>query len=273
LEIKIDLDKIRNDVKLFVATPMYGGQCTGLYAKSSLDLQNIFTRYNIELKFSFLFNESLIQRARNYLADEFMRSDSTHLLFIDADIHYDAKDVLALLALDVPVVAGVYPKKTLNLKALKEAVLKNPDIEVNYLEQLLGEFVFNVKKGTKQFNTTELVEVSEVGTGFLLIKREVFEKMNYVYSDYLLYIPDHANTQHFDGSRKIMEYFPVMVDRPDNILGGDSFRLLSEDYTWSKLVGKLGIPLYIAPFLRLNHVGTYEFKGNLQAIAQTIGKL
>jgi hypothetical protein len=273
LEIKIDLDKIRNDVKLFVATPMYGGQCTGLYAKSCLDLQNIFTRYNIELKFSFLFNESLIQRARNYLTDEFVsRTDSTHLMFIDADIHFDAKDILAMLALDVPVVAGTYPKKTLNWKNIKAAILKNPDIEENQLEQLVGEFVFNVKRGTKQFNTTELVEVSEVGTGFLMIKREVFEKMHEVYWDILSYFPDHQ-TQNFDGSRKIMEYFPVMVDKPDSILGGDSLRLLSEDYTWSRLVSKLGIPLYIAPFLKLGHCGTYEFKGNLQAIAQTTGKL
>lgn len=272
MEIKIDIEQIRKDVKLFVATPMYGGMATGLYTKSCLDLQNLFTRYGIEIKFSFLFNESLIQRARNYLADEFMRSDATHLMFIDADIHYDAKDILAMLALDVPVVAGVYPKKTINWKNVRDAILKNPDIEANQLDQLVGDFVFNVKRGTKQFNTTELVEVSEVGTGFLLIKREVFEKMNEVYSE-LLYFPDHAGTDNFGGDRKIMEYFPVMVDRPDNILGGNSLRLLSEDYCWSKLVGKLGIPLYIAPFLRLGHSGTYEFKGNLQAIAQTIGKL
>lgn len=273
MEIKIDLDKIRNDVKLFVATPMFGGAATGLYTKSCLDLQNIFTRYNIELKFSFLFNESLIQRARNYLADEFMRSDSTHLLFIDADIHYDAKDVLALLALDVPVIAGTYPKKTLNWKNIKAAILKNPDIDENQLEQLVGEFVFNVKRGTKQFNTTELIEVSEVGTGFLLVKKEVFEKMNMVYSELLLYTPDHAGTQNFDGSRQIMNYFPVEVDRPDGILGGESYRLLSEDYMWSRLVSKIGIPLYLAPFLRLGHVGTYEFRGNLPAIAQATGKL
>jgi hypothetical protein len=272
MEIKIDLEQIRKDVKLFVATPMFGGNATGLYTKSCIDLQNLFTSYGIGLKFSFLFNESLVQRARNYLADEFIRSDSTHMLFIDADIHFDAKDVLALLALNVPVVAGTYPKKTLNWKNIKSAILKNPDIDTGQLEQLVGEFVFNVKQGTKQFNTTELVEVSEVGTGFLLIKREVFDQMNQVYPQ-LLYVPDHAGTQHFDGSRKIMNYFPVEVDKPDTILGGTTYRLCSEDYTWSRLVGKMGVPLYLAPFIKLGHVGTYEFRGNLQAIAQTTGSL
>lgn len=272
MEIKIDIEKFKKEVKLFVSTPMYGGQCFGLYVKSAIDLQNIFSRYNIDLKFSFLFNESLIQRARNYLADEFMRSDSTHLLFIDADISFDAKDVLALLALDKPVIAGTYPKKCINWTNVKDAIIKNPEISNQEIEQLVGDFVFNIKQGTKHFNITELVEVSEVGTGFLLIKREVFEQMNEVYPQ-LLYLPDHVSTAHFDGSRKIMNYFPVEVDKPDGVLGGNSLRLLSEDYHWSRLVAKMGIPLYIAPFVNLGHTGTYTFNGNLPTIARVIGKL
>jgi hypothetical protein len=61
-------------------------------------------KYGVETKFSFLFNESLITRARNYLVDEFLRSGFTHLLFIDSDIHYSPQDVLALLALDKDVI-------------------------------------------------------------------------------------------------------------------------------------------------------------------------
>ena len=74
MEIKVELDKLRQN-KLFVATPMYGGMAHGLYMKSALDLQNVMNQYGIETKFSFLFNESLITRARNYLCDEFLRTD------------------------------------------------------------------------------------------------------------------------------------------------------------------------------------------------------
>ena len=69
MELKINVDELKK-CKLFIATPMYGGQCFGLYAKAALDLQTQMMKYGIETKFSFLFNESLITRARNYLADE-----------------------------------------------------------------------------------------------------------------------------------------------------------------------------------------------------------
>ena len=64
MEIRINTDDLRKK-KLFVATPCYGGQCLGLYAKSTLDLQAICIQYGIECRFSFIFNESLITRARN----------------------------------------------------------------------------------------------------------------------------------------------------------------------------------------------------------------
>jgi hypothetical protein len=77
MEITVKIEELRKK-KLFVATPMYGGMNHGLYMKPCLDLQGMMMQYGIEVRFSFLFNESLITRARNYLADEFLRSGYTH---------------------------------------------------------------------------------------------------------------------------------------------------------------------------------------------------
>jgi hypothetical protein len=66
MEIQVKVEDLKKN-KLFVATPMYGGMAHGLYLKSCLDLQGIMSRYGVDVKFSFLFNESLITRARNYL--------------------------------------------------------------------------------------------------------------------------------------------------------------------------------------------------------------
>jgi hypothetical protein len=109
MEIQVKVEELKKN-KLFIATPMYGGMSHGLYVKSALDLQTTMAKYGVETKFSFLFNESLITRARNYLVDEFLRSGYTHLLFIDSDIHYNPQDVLALLALDKDVIGGPYPR-------------------------------------------------------------------------------------------------------------------------------------------------------------------
>ena len=98
MEIQIPIEKLREN-KLFVAAPMYGGQCAGMFARSVADLSALCTKYGIPLQFYFLFNESLITRARNYCCDEFMRSDCQHLMFIDSDIGFNPQDVIALMAL------------------------------------------------------------------------------------------------------------------------------------------------------------------------------
>lgn len=271
MEIKIKVDDLKN-CRLFVATPMYGGMAHGMYIKSCLDLQNILTNYGVEVKFSFLFNESLITRARNYLVDEFLRSDCTHLLFIDSDIHYNPQDVIALLALDKDVIGGPYPKKSINWGSIAEAARNHPDMPPHELESLVGEYVFNVVKGTSQFSVTEPLEVLEIGTGYMLIKREVFEKMNEAYPN-IRYLPDHVGQKNFDGTRYIHAYFDTVIDSVDSITGGGSERYLSEDYMFCQMWRKIGGQIYLCPWMKTQHIGTYAFTGNMAAIAQYTGKL
>lgn len=271
MEIKLSVEELRKN-KLFIATPCYGGQCTGLYMKSCLDLQNTMNHYGVETKFSFLFNESLIQRARNYLADEFLRSDFTHLLFIDADIEFNPQDIIAMLALDKDIIGAPYPKKSVNWSNIKAAILKNPEINPGELENLVGEYVFNVVKGTTQFAVTEPLEVMEIGTGYMLIKRQVFDKIREEVPE-LAYTPDHVGQKNFDGSRQIHSYFSVEIDSKDSIIGGGSMRLLSEDYFFCQLFRKLGGRIYLCPWIKSNHIGTFTFRGDMPAVANYSGKL
>ena len=142
---------------------------------------------------------------RNYLVDEFLRAEGfTHLLFIDADIHFDPRDVVACLALDKEVVGGPYPKKAIKWRAVKKAIEKNPDLDPAELANVTGDYVFNPVKGTAQFNITEPLEVMEIGTGFMLVKRDVFKTMEEAYP-MIRYRPDHVGQAHFDGSRYIHE--------------------------------------------------------------------
>jgi len=271
MEIKVELDKLRQN-KLFVATPMYGGMAHGLYIKSSLDLQNVMNKYGIETKFSFLFNESLITRARNYLVDEFLRTDCTHMLFIDSDIGYSAKDVVALMALDKDVIGGPYPKKAINWKNIIQAIKTNPDIEIDELQKLVGDYVFNVVKGTKSFSVTEPLEVMEIGTGYMMIKREVFDKMKEAYPQ-IHYKPDHVGQANFDGSRYIHAYFDTVIDYKESITGGGSDRYLSEDYMFCQMWRKIGGQIFLCPWMKTQHVGTYAFSGNMPAVANYTGRL
>ena len=272
MEISIKKEDLQK-YKLFVATPMYGGMNHGLYMKACLDLQSLCMSYGVQVKFSFLFNESLITRARNYLVDEFLhRSDCTHLLFLDSDISFDPRDVIALLALDKEVIGGPYPKKAIKWKSVATAVKKNPDIEVGNLEKLAGDFVFNPVKGTAQFNVTDPLEVLEIGTGFMLVKREVFSKMEEAYP-MIRYKPDHVGQAHFDGTRYIHAFFDTVIDSVDSITGGGSERYLSEDYMFCQMWRKIGGSIWLCPWMRTSHIGTYHFQGDMPAVANFVGEM
>ena len=271
MEIKVELEKLKQN-KLFIATPMYGGMAHGLYIKSCLDLQTTMNKYGIETKFSFLFNESLITRARNYLVDEFLRSDHTHLLFIDSDIHYNPQDVLALMALDKDVIGGPYPKKSINWGNVASAARAHPNLEPKELENLVGEYVFNVVKGTQSFQVSEPLEVLEIGTGHMMIKRHVFEKMREAYPN-IHYKPDHVGQANFDGTRYIHAYFDTVIDYKDSITGGGSDRYLSEDYMFCQMWRKIGGQIYLCPWMKTQHIGSYAFTGNMPAVAQYTGRL
>ena len=271
MEIQVKIEDLKKN-KVFVATPMYGGMAHGLYIKSCLDLQTTMAKYGIETKFSFLFNESLITRARNYLVDEFLRSDFTHLLFIDSDIHYNPQDVIAMLALDKDVIGGPYPKKSINWGNVAQAARNHPNMEPRELENLVGEYVFNVVKGTKQFQVTDPLEVLEIGTGYMMVKRHVFDKMKDAYP-MIHYKPDHVGQANFDGTRYIHAYFDTVIDTAESITGGGSDRYLSEDYMFCQMWRKINGQVWLCPWMKTQHIGTYAFTGNMPAVAQYTGRL
>lgn len=272
MEISIKSEDLRK-VKLFVGTPMYGGFAHGLYQKACLDLQNLAIQHGMEVRFSFLFNESLITRARNYIVDEFLRSGFTHLLFIDADINFNPEDVIALIALDRDVIGGPYPKKSINWNAVWNAskkLLRNPNFDESKfnpgeLEGVTGDYVFNPVPGTKDFKVTEPLEVMEIGTGFMLVKRGVFDLFRAEYP-HLNYKPDHVGQANFDGSRYIHAYFDTVIDP-------DSHRYLSEDYMFCQYWRAIGGKIWLCPWMKTVHLGTYGFAGDLPKIAQLSGQI
>lgn len=265
MEINITSEELKTR-KVMVATPMYGGQCAGIYTKSSTDLAMAAKSYGVPLSFFYLFNESLITRARNYLVDEFLRSDFTHLMFIDSDIGFDPNDVLALAAIadpnsDKEIVCGPYPKKAIAWEKIKKAVDKGfADQDPKVLEKYVGDYVFNPVGGAGDIRIDQPAEVLEGGTGFMMIQRSAFEKYAAAYPEFS-YKPDHIRTENFDGTREIMAYF-------DCVICPESKRYLSEDYMFCQWARKAGIKVWMCPWMKLTHMGSYMFGGSLSDLAQ-----
>ena len=123
--------------------------------------------------------DSLITRARNTLVQLFMDDPGnyTHLLFIDADIGFSEKSVFRMLDLDEEVVAGIYPRKAIDWRKVKKRITNNPDIDIEELHAASLEYNINVKTPDRIEVKKGFIEVLDGATGFMLIKRQVFEKM------------------------------------------------------------------------------------------------
>jgi hypothetical protein len=307
MEISISTEELRKR-KIMVATPMYGGQCAGMYTKSSVDLSAVAQQYGMDVRFFYLFNESLITRARNYCVDEFMRSDCTHLMFIDSDIGFDPNDVLTLAALqsenpdddEYDIICGPYPKKCISWEKIKAAVDKGyGDEDPEQLQRYVGDYVFNPAGDNAEIRLDQPVEVLEGGTGFMMIRKSTFVKFAAAYP-HLSYRPDHVRTAAFDGSREIVAYFDALIDdknaniakevkgfyekNPDataedvvNFLDDPklnidnkqySNRYLSEDYMFCQWARKIGLKVWFCPWMNLQHMGSYVFGGSLTDLAQ-----
>ena len=240
--------------KLFVATPMYGGMCTGMYASAVMQCVGTFGQAGIQMYYSFMMNESLITRARNSMAYDFMKSDATHLMFIDADIAFSPADIPRMVDADKDIICGIYPKKEINWVEINAAVKRGvPPQELQYHT---GAFVLNLASGekSKTGNINEPIEIANGGTGFMLIKRKVFE-------DLASRVPSYTNDMYHavDTVREvkvIKEYFTTSIDEESN-------RLLSEDYHFCKIARLAGFKVWCAPWASFSHTGTYNFSGQL----------
>ena len=73
--------------------------------------------------------------------------------------------------------------------------------------------------------------------------------------------------------RSIHAYFDTVIDTKESIVGGGSDRYLSEDYMFCQMWRKMGGKIYLCPWMKTQHIGTYAFTGNMPAVAQYTGKL
>ena len=296
MNLAINFQELRKKM-LFIATPMYGGQCTLPYTRALCELTSSCTRNKIEHALCFISNESLITRARNNCVDQFLKTKATHLLFIDADIGFDAKDALALMHLQsdkspYDVIGGTYPRKSINFqKLLKVAKSGVADKNAEVLADYASDSVFNALPEAKSQAGSEPKEVANLGTGFMMIRRETFEKYCAHYPD-ILYESDQPRSV-LTRSQKMAQFFQSEIDRANpaklyeaalqKLAAGEacdvnavleeakaqvaksSNQYFSEDYMFCHNVRRAGMKVWLCPWMRLTHSGTYVFTGKVEA--------
>jgi hypothetical protein len=225
--------------KLHIATPMYGGNCTAGYASSMLNLSRL-----MPYEHNFVTNESLVTRARNMLAHNFLSTDCTHLLFIDADVAFDPHGVVKMVESDLPLIGGLYAKKYINWGKVHSAA--NRGVTPENLHSAACDYYV---RGDVEIGSDKPVEVLSVGTGLMLIKREVFETLR----------PDTPVSKlgsvvvgQIKSTDNVYHFFDTAVD-------ANTGEFLSEDYAFCQRWRAKGGKVYAAPWVSTVHIGTHHF--------------
>lgn len=249
------------DVTLIVCTPCYGGVVTEGYAQAMFSLSGIASQYGISVGYATIANESLVTRARNELVNAFLlNTKATHMMFIDADIKFDPKSIVRMLLADQDVVVGAYPLKTLNWESVVEKSRYDySEFTAQDAAVEAAMYVINVHKPDPEMVGKQvdvqvkngLLEVYDAGTGFMLMKRHVLEKMIENYPD-TMYYSDKDMTEEQE-KRKRYALFDTMIDSDK--------RYLSEDYTFCRRWQELGGKIHLDVNTTLSHIGTYTFVG------------
>jgi hypothetical protein len=234
---------------------MYGGLCNGSYTVALLTAVGVFSQRGIAMQYAHMMNESLITRARNSLTKDFLASECTHLMFIDADIGFNPADIPPMVDADKDIICGIYPKKEINWVDVSKAV--QAGVSPQELPNYTGAFVVNTVNDveTLEGDFYEPLEIANGGTGFMLIKRKVFEtligKVPTYHNDVFHAVDTNRTVQ------VINEFFATSIDKDSGN------RLLSEDYHFCKIARDAGFKVWAAPWARLSHTGTYIFNGQL----------
>jgi hypothetical protein len=261
-KLEVKLDDLRKE-RIFIATPCYGGQLTEAYFRSTIRLLTFCNQHQIPIAFGTIANESLVTRARNVLVAYFLQSDFTRLMFIDADIEFQVEDVIKLIAHNKDVAVGAYPKKGVNWQRIRESVRQN---DTTYDDKQIASFGSDYAINFKFINREQkqiaiengLIRLHDGATGFMMIKREVIDKMIEAYPDLKynndLNTPPELNPHFY-------AFFDTMIDPKDK-------RYLSEDYTFSRRWQDIGGEIWLDPSISLNHYGSFNFQGNPSQIIQ-----
>lgn len=217
---------------MVIGTPCYGGTVTAGFchalAATCLHLQGLGIAFRWEITEA----ESLVQRARNLIAARFLAwPAATHLIWIDADIEWQARDVERLLAHDVDVVGGLYAKKTL-------------PVDFPWHPRCDERGVVNRDPRTGR------IEIANAPTGFLCTKRAVYERMQRKNPESKIVAMHGIEGAVLDN---LFDYFPAALE--EGILW-------SEDYGFCRRWHSMGGQVWMDPAIKLLHRGQHAYTGD-----------
>lgn len=258
------------DTFIMILTPCYNGELTSNYCASMIELTQYLTLMHLRFTVQFV-SDSLVTRSRNNLIARSMGDPNsvTHMLFIDADITFRYHDIVKLLVTNKDVIGGIYPLKKYNWSHLKQTEDENKIRDLlelkkqNTIFDNMSDEEFIQKRmvrynlnflGEKLLVEDSMTEVYHIPTGFMMIKRNVIEKMAKEYPE-----TKYDDNMHYLNTEEERNWsyalFDCAISKTNNTY-------LSEDWLFCERWRKIGGQVFAHVGIDLDHTGTETFKGS-----------
>lgn len=242
-----------------ILTPFYGGLGMVRYFNCLIRMIFLLTSLGIKTSFQYTDYESLVQRGRNTLvALALSNPEVTHVFFIDSDLEFREYEILKLLEHDKNLIGGIYPQKKYNFDKLAdiESIIKRNQEKNNvnippslFVKHNLLNYNLNGKISEVK---NSLIDLDHIATGFMLIKRKVFNDMILEHPEWKY--EDDIGSMSEEGKPYLHSFFDCFIHEK---------RYLSEDYGFCRRWKNMGGKIYADITIELNHIGTCIYEGRL----------
>lgn len=256
------------DTFITILTPCYNSELTSHYCTAMIQLSSYFTTFKVPFIVRFL-SDSLVTRGRNSLIAQAMNDEkTTHIMFIDADITFHHYDIVKLLVTGKDLIGGIYPLKHYNwehllqpeyekkisdlLKIKKQNSVFDNMSDIDFIQRQMVRYNLNFL-GEKLIVEDSMTEVYHIPTGFMMIKRNVIEKMMKEYPE--TKYTNNMNLITEEEAKFTYALFDCAISKTNNTY-------LSEDWLFCERWRQIGGQVFAHVGIDLDHTGTETFKGS-----------
>ena len=216
-------------MSVLIAMPCYGGMVSDKTAKGLFNLGKELRTAGIDHGLLTMANESLVTKARSKMVNFFMNNtEYERILFIDADIGFTPQHVFDLLRFDKYIICGAYPMKGIQLR-------------------------YNYNISQPEVKEGELVKIENIGFGFSLIKRKVFEDISQRYGEELKYYPPTDNSTYPPTEKEYHNSYHYFLELKKDM------SYLPEDFSFFERAKSVGYSVWLNTNIRLEHVGSHVY--------------
>lgn len=223
---------------LFIATPTHGGTVRVEYAASIAATVADLERRSIQTSF-WNIDAANVADQRDALAEKFLKSPCSHLLFVDSDTGFPGDLVARWLEFDKPFVAAACAYRQIDLEQIRRGA------------PLAAAHDFNFSAdGQREIVNGRYIEAQWVGFGMVLLSRAGLESMR---GD----LPTYPNRY---AGQEVHGFF-----RP---IDG-----LSEDLSFCRRWREAGQIIWVDVAADIKHIGTFAYGAPFIERAKAFGRL